>query len=119
MIILPTRTDLARYSFEITLSDFRGKDKNYVFDFDWNDRSASWFMSISLPDGTLLLSGRQVVVGFPLTSRFRDEQLPGGLIMAIDTSGAGLEAGFADLGDRVVLAFTPVSELPDSLKKVV
>ena len=115
MITLPTRTDVQRYRIEVELDA-----KSYVFDFSWNDRLAAWFFDVlDASDLTQILSGRRVVVGFPLWNRFRDPKLPAGVLEAIDTSDAGLDPLFAELGDRVLLVYTPAAEIPDELKIVV
>lgn len=103
---LPTRTDIARYDFDVELDG-----QTYTFDFEWNDRDAGWYMSISDSVGAPLLSGRRIVLNFPLISRYRDARLPAGTIEAIDTGSTDTEPGFADLGDRVKLLYTPLADL--------
>lgn len=103
---LPTRTDAARYSFEIDL-----EDDTFTFSFEWNDRDSGWYMSIADATGTVLLAGRRVVVGYPLINIYRDARLPQGSLEAIDTSSTGEEAGVGDLGDRVKLIYTPFADL--------
>jgi hypothetical protein len=103
---LPTRTDLARYSFDLTLDDVPLK-----FAFEWNDRDAGWYMSIADVNAVPLLSGRRIVIGVPLISIYRDTRLPPGTLVAIDTSTQDLEPDFADLGDRVKLLYVTRAEL--------
>jgi hypothetical protein len=102
MLVLPTRTDTARYSFETELDG-----KTFTFEFEWNDRDLGWYMTILDASGVTLLAGRRVVIRAPLTGRYRDSRLPPGHLEAIDTSGADAEAGYGDLGDRVKLCYTP------------
>lgn len=109
-LVLPNVQDLARYSFELELDAV-----TFTFDFEWIDRSSHWLMSIADASGVALLSGRRVVIGFPLLNRYRDPRLPRGMLDAIDTSDTDTEAGFADLGDRVKLIYTPLSETPAGL----
>ncbi len=108
--VIPTATDLARYSIEVELdkTDFR-------FDFEWNERAGQWSFTISDAQGVALVSGRRVVLGLPLLNRFRDPRLPPGMLTAVDTSDSNLEPGFADLGDRVLLLYIEVADLPDEL----
>ncbi len=107
MIILPTRFDgQARYTFEIELDQV-----TFNFSFEWNDRDLGWYMSIADVDGTPLLDGRRIINDYPLADLYRDPRLPAGSLMAMDTSGNGIEAGFRDLGDRVQLIYIPVAEL--------
>ena len=104
--ILPTLTDEARYSFSIDLEDVEFK-----FDFEWNERAGAWLFSITDANGDVLLAGQRVIVGFPLLNRFRDIRLPAGWLEAVDTTGAGLDPAFADLGDRVKLLYIPSAEI--------
>lgn len=109
-VVIPNRTDVPKYTLEVALDNV-----TFRLGFHWNDRAGAWFMSIADVNGTPLLSGRRVVVGFPLISRFRDPRLPAGDFNAVDTSGQKLEAGPNDLGDRVRLLYFSRSELPAAL----
>lgn len=109
-IILPTRTDYPHYEFEIDLEDV-----TFIFEFMWNGRDEAWYMSIFDVTKTPLLSGRKVVLGFPLLSRFRDPRLPKGEINAIDTTGSNIEPGLSDLGARVRLLYEPSTTLEPDL----
>lgn len=111
-ITIPTRTD-PRYQIEVELDG-----SSYLFDFEWNDRAESWFLDVSSQNGTKLIAGIRVVVGFPLWNRYRNPELPSGDLSAVDTSGANLDPKLEDLGDRVALVYTPFSEIPDSLKVI-
>jgi len=94
-IVLPTRTDAARYSFDIDLDGER-----WTFRFEWNDRASLWFMSI---DG--VADSIAVVLNWPLLLNTTGG--PRGSLMAIDTSRAETDAGREDLGERVLLTYTP------------
>lgn len=104
--IMPTRADLARYSFTIDLDDV-----TYNLSFEWCDRDSGWYFSISDTNGVALLSGRRVVLDYPLISIYRDPRLPAGTFIALDSTGKGIEAGFTDLGQRVKLFYVPVGDL--------
>jgi hypothetical protein len=106
-LVMPTRTDAARYTFEMELDGV-----TFGFTFNWNERAGAWFFSIADVNGVPLLSGRRVVVNFPLLARFRDPRLPAGDLEAVDTSGEKLDPGLADLGARVRLLYMPIAELP-------
>lgn len=105
-ILLPTRTDLARYSFDLDLDDVK-----CTYAFEWNDRDSGWYLSITDANSNALLSGRRVVIGYPLIGRYRDARLPPGEFVAIDTSSQDVEAGYSDLGDRVHLIYLTRAEL--------
>ena len=106
MITLPTRTDLPRYNFRLVLDE-----KTFDFHFEWNDRAGAWFLDIYDAVNELLVSGVRVVVGYPFLQKYMYRGVPEGLLQAIDTSDQGLDAGLADLGERVLLVYTPVAEL--------
>ena len=110
---IPTRTD-PRYSIEVELDG-----TNFVLEFEWNDRAASWFLDVRDEARVLLLAGVRVVVGFPLIARYRDPKLPKGDLSAVDTSGLDLDPALEDLGDRVLLIYTPFDEIPPELKVLV
>lgn len=106
MLELPTRFDgQARYDFEMDCDEV-----TFKFDFEWNDRDDGWYFSIADVNGVALLSGRRVVLNYPLTNIYRDPRLPAGAFIAIDTSGTDTEPGLLDLGDRVKLLYVPLEE---------
>lgn len=107
MIILPTRIDgEARYSIEIDLDEV-----TFNLDFEWNDRDQGWYMSIADVNGVALVSGRRVIIGYPLFDAYADARLPAGAFLALDTSDSDTEAGLNDLGDRVILTYSTEAEM--------
>lgn len=106
-LVMPTRTDLPHYDFTIDLDGV-----TFGFEFRWNDRDGAWYFSIADVNGSPLLSGRRVVLGIPLLSRFRDPRLPAGELTAIDTLGTDAPPGITELGARVRLLYFPASEIP-------
>lgn len=110
MVLLPCAPGVARYTFQCELDKV-----TFGFGFEWNDRDSGWYMSIADVSGTVLLSGRRVVLNYPLINLYRDTALPLGNIMAFDSTGTDTEPGYADLGARVYLAYTPFSELVNGL----
>lgn len=105
-LYLPTRTDLARYSFDVDLDNLK-----FTFAFEWNDRDSGWYFSITDANANALLSGRRVVIGVPLIGIYRDTRLPPGELVAIDTSSQDQEAGLTDLGERVKMIYVTQAEL--------
>lgn len=79
----------------------------YVFDWRYNQREDAWRFSISLPDGTDLVSGIKVVCGKSLLKRTADVRLPAGLLMAISNNGDTSTPGLEELGEgkRVTLVY--------------
>lgn len=104
-IVLPARTDLPHFDFEIELDAV-----TYGIELRWNARAAAWMLTVSDVNGVVLLAGRRVVVGFPFLARFVDPRLPKGRFVAVDTAGQDGEAGLADLGARVKLVYVAAGE---------
>jgi hypothetical protein len=107
IVEIPVPVDLPRFAIVVALD---GTD--YRLAMWWNTRDSRWYLSISLTDGTQLVSGVAVVVGFPLLGRFASPDLPPGMLLAIDSTGDGVEIGQqADLGNRVRLVYIPEADL--------
>lgn len=86
-------------------------DVTYTLEFRWNERLVAWFMSVFDAEGTTqLMMGVRVVADWTLGAYFTGAPFTG-LIIASDTSGQGLDPGFADLGDRVKLFYFSQAEL--------
>jgi hypothetical protein len=98
--IIPTKTDNEHYTIEVELDGVL-----YELLLAWNHRAQSWFLSLSLLDGTPVVSGVRVVADIPLLHYCGHESAPPGALMAMDTSGAGLDPGLTDLGGRVLLMY--------------
>lgn len=106
-LIIPCMT-APHHTFQIEL-----EGNPYRFEFMWNTRALSWFMSIRDASGNTVIAGRRIVVGRPLLKRFKDTRLPPGEILAVDTTGRYEEPGETDLGQRVVLAYVESTDLPE------
>lgn len=103
---LPLRTDgTPFYSFECALDG-----ESFVFAFRWNTRDESWSFDVDDAAGNRLVSGRKVVLDWPLLVRFRSESLPEGQLVATDTSGEGEAPSLEDFGTRVVLSYYSADE---------
>jgi hypothetical protein len=100
----------SRFSFQTELDG-----KVYGFDLHWNTRDEAWYLTILDSDDEVLLAGLKLVVSFPLISRFRSFDLPPGELEAVDTNTttAEVDPGLDDLGQRVLLIYTPPEDLPE------
>jgi hypothetical protein len=92
---IPTRTDKDNYTFKLSLENVL-----YEFKFVWSYRSSCWEMTI-----TDVVSSLAVRVGTSLLEFVPAEGKPPGKFAAVDTSGAGIDPGLADLGARVLLIY--------------
>jgi len=73
--------DFASFSQEIILDG-----SPYIFRFDWNIREEFWSMSVSKIDGTSIINGIKLVLGYDLFDQYRALDLPPGVMIAIDTT---------------------------------
>lgn len=83
----------------------------YVLDVRWNGRDEAWYLDVSTEDGNPIRTGIKVVLGALLGGRVVSDDFPLGVFQAVDTTNAGAEAGFDDLGDRVQIYFYSFDEL--------
>lgn len=104
--IIPTNGGTPFYNQVTTLD---GVD--YLFSFHWNARDGYWYFDMADQDGVPIVSSVKLVVSWDLLRRCVDARRPPGLLFAQDTSGAFVDAGFSDLGERVLLSYTPAADL--------
>lgn len=83
----------------------------YSFEFRWNDREEAWFVTVGDGEGTPIAASVRVVVNWPLLARFADPRLPTGVLLALDTEARDREAGYEDLGRRVLVTYFSAAEL--------
>lgn len=102
--VIPTRTDDEHYEEQVELDGIV-----YSMKLAWNHRAGAWFVSLSKQDGTPIISGTRVVVDWPLLHYCSHPDKPAGLLLALDTSGAGADPGLTDLGGRVLLMYQEAS----------
>jgi hypothetical protein len=107
MITIPITNPTPRFSQGVDLDGVA-----FILAFEWNDRDETWSFNLLDSDSVPLVTGVGVRVGLPLLNRHTGIAGPAGVLEAIDTSGAGLDPGFADLGERVQLLYTPIGEIP-------
>lgn len=95
MFIIPTSKDKGDdfYGFDLELDGVA-----YHFDFRWNERASSWFMNLSLTDGTALISGIKLTAGSaPIHWWVNVENGIPGFFFVYDTSGKNQDPGRYDL----------------------
>lgn len=84
----------------------------YGFEFRWNEREGFWFCTLRDGEGNALVSGRKVVLG----SLFRKYRSRAGVfqaadVYAVDTGAGDVDAGYADLGRRVLIVYGTDAEV--------
>jgi hypothetical protein len=84
-------------------------DVYYDLKFDWNNRDECWILTLSLPDGAIIIGGIKMVINYELIAQHKIEQLPEGSLMLFDVTNTLNTCGFYDLGNNCVLTYTKVS----------
>ena len=85
-------------------------DVTYSVVHRWNARDASWYLDVFDEDARPIACGLRVVLGAYLGGRIDHPLFRDGVLVAIDTSGAGREAAIDDLGTRVQLRYYEIRE---------
>ncbi len=82
-----------------------------LIDTRWNARDAAWYIDFREEDETLILGGIKIVLGVNLGRRSTHSFFLNNLFLAFDTSGQGLDAGYDDLGARVVVQRITIADI--------
>jgi hypothetical protein len=105
--VINTTSELSSYN-QRTILDGR----EYILTLQWTQRASHWFLSIADQDGVAIANGLKLVANFPVNRRLTDARGPFGLIIPMDLSGSGRDPGLRDLGNRVLLTYVDVSDIP-------
>lgn len=97
---IPTRNDLATYSYVITLDGV-----NFTVAYTFNIRMGKWFLNLADASGNTVVSQVPVIASMPLFNRFVAEAIPAGTLFPFDTSGQNTDPERFDLGDRVRMLY--------------
>lgn len=102
-IEIPVFTAVPLYKMRVTL-----EGKEYILQFDWNDRETRWYMSISDLNNVPISTGIKVVANWPLLRKIPQPDRPPGTLMAVDFSPQNGEPPvLEDFGLRVKLLYSP------------
>jgi hypothetical protein len=86
--------------------------RDYQLTLTWNQRQEKWYLSVADSDGTRLQGQVLVVADFPLLRLLNADARPLGVLMALDTSGQGLDPHLRDFENgRVQMWYMQDSEL--------
>lgn len=105
MVQLPISQEGPHFRFSTELDD-----TTFGFEFRWNARDSAWYMSIFDGNGTELASGIKVVLNAALPANYTAAGMPGKALVAVDTAGTDEEAGYSDLGRRIIIVYDPSDE---------
>jgi len=98
--IIPLVPSLPYYRFTTTLDA-----EQYVFDVRWNARDAAWYLDLYEIEGAAVAMGIKLVLGVGLGRKSTHHLFVDSILKLVDTSGARRDAGFDDMGTRVLLYF--------------
>lgn len=101
-------------------------DVPYVFRLYWNPRDrdgaagrdGAWYFDVSEVDGTSVAAGVKIVLGTFLARATRHPLTRKGALLAYDTTRSGKEAGWTDLGWRVLVLWVPEDEIVATLQAI-
>ncbi len=82
----------------------------YFFDVRWNSQDKAWYFDLLVEDLTPIAIGLKVVLGVNLGRRSANPFFKNRVLRVVDTSGTGFDAGYDDLGARIVLLHIDLSE---------
>ncbi len=110
LITIPTDTKLIFWTQTTTLDGI-----DYVLEFRYNTREATYYLSISLTDQTVLAQGIKLVSDFPLLQAYADIRMPPGelVAMAFGSNDANPAIGELGIGQRVELTYITESEMAE------
>ena len=105
--LIPFVPSLANYTFSTSLEGIM-----YTFVVRWNQRDAAWYFDLLDASDTPIASGIKIVLGCYLGStRSYVQPFRSGVFVVNDTSGAGRDAGFDDLGARITVSRYTLDEV--------
>ncbi len=105
-VIIPLRTDLTHYTFQIVLDG-----AEYTLELRWNERELAWYLNVQTAAKVPVLDSIKVVVNWQLGARSANAERPRGFFFAFDTSGSGIDPAINELGDRVVLVYFTAADV--------
>lgn len=106
VIELPFIGSIAVYDFSTTI-----ENATYTFLVQWNYRENSWYINVTDSGGSILINSIKLCLGAFLGRVVPSAPFTSGIFVAVDTAGGSQEAGFDDLGSRVVVKYVAASDL--------
>ena len=105
-VTVPFVPSIGNYRFGTTL-----QDTPYLLDVAWNVTEQAWYFTVRESDQTIIQSNLKIVLGTYIGRRSDHPLFTQGVFVAIDLTNKGQEAGFDDLGTRVVVQYIPQLDL--------
>ncbi len=104
--IIPFVPSVAQQRIEITLAGVA-----CMLDVRWNGRDAAWYLDAFESDGRPILRSIKVNLGVELGRTSTHPLFRGRSMVAHDRSDSGRDAGFDDLGARVVIMYLNAADI--------
>ena len=84
----------------------------FTLTFRWNERDSGWRFSLGNGVGEALFYSVALRVGTPIQIHLRHlSGLPPGFFVCLDSTQAGIDPAFEDLGDRVGVFYVEEADL--------
>lgn len=93
-------------------------DQTYKFDVHWNSRDKAFYFNMYQDNDFPVAINVKVVLGVTLARRSQHPFFNNRRMMAVDSSGSGLDPGYDDLNGRVVVVIHSTEDfnyVPSSL----
>lgn len=97
------------YDYNVSLTDVEFR----IVIMYRGERTNRWYMTIYDADDNVLLTGRKLSTDVLLLVDLEIDGLPAGDFLLLDTTGAGDECGWDDLGIRHVLLYLDPDDIAD------
>lgn len=104
--ILPFQPSIPSYDFTTTI-----EGRSLIFLPRWNEREVAWFLDITEIDQTPIISGAKLVLGAFIGRESTHIMFRRGVLVCVDTTGNQQEAGYDDMGVRVLVKYIPGLDL--------
>lgn len=108
--VIPFAPSIANYTMLVTLG-VGNAPTQYKFVVHWNARDLAWYLDVLAADETPIYNGIKIVLGSYLGVKCTDPLFRYGAFVAIDTTAQSKDAGFDDLGARVIVKYYTSAEL--------
>lgn len=87
----------------------------FFFTVRWNSRDAAWYLDMYDSDDKLMIAGEKLVLGAYIGRKSSHEWFSVNTLACIDSTLDELDAGFNDLGSRILLQCYPFEDLTKEL----
>jgi hypothetical protein len=105
MQILTTVSNFGAYRKNFTI-----EEQEFIFDFEYKKRTASWYVSLLSAEGEEIAAGRRLSPGWTPFEFYDRPPLPLGLFLVTGPNNYAKN----DFGDRLLIIFVPENEIPPS-----